>query len=236
MLAFRMLEAASQQGGATDPYWANVSMLLHFDGINGSTTFTDEKGNVQSAVGSVANIDTSTSVFGGASGYFDGIGGYVQYPPSPAFDFGLGDFTIEVWATFASNSATMLLVGNYLLTGSVATGCIFQYRNNNTLVLGYGDAQLISAPFTPTIGVQYLLTAERVGGVLKLFVNGVQIGSDTSNSTNLAVTTNPISIGVLTYSSLVQFYKGHLDDLRITKGIGRYTSNFSVPTQAFPNN
>ena len=64
-----------------DPYYSAVSLLLPMDGTNGSTTFTDSSlnGLTVTAVGN-AQISTTQSKYGGASGYFDGTGDYCQFP------------------------------------------------------------------------------------------------------------------------------------------------------------
>ena len=81
----------------TDPYWNNVSLLLQFDGTNGSTTFTDSSGLNQTVTpNGGASISTAQSKFG-ASGYFDGVDNYLSVPHSTALNLSSGDFTIELW-------------------------------------------------------------------------------------------------------------------------------------------
>src|SRR5690606_34123168 len=80
---------------STDPYWSSVSSLLHFNGSNGSTTFTDEKGVGWTASGD-AEISTAQSKFGGSSLSLDGTGDWLD-ASNAGFTFGTGDFTIEAW-------------------------------------------------------------------------------------------------------------------------------------------
>ena len=81
----------------TDPYWNDVAVLLHMDGDNDSTTFTDVKGKQIINYGN-AKISTAYSKFGGSAGYFNGAtADYITIPASPDFEFGSGDFTIECW-------------------------------------------------------------------------------------------------------------------------------------------
>ena len=84
-------------GPTNDPYWANVVLLLHMDGTDGSTTFTDSSSyaRAMTAAGN-AQIDTAEFKFGTASGLFDGTGDSVQTPNGADFQF-LGDFTVEAW-------------------------------------------------------------------------------------------------------------------------------------------
>jgi hypothetical protein len=77
-------------GGSTDPYWSSVVSLLHFDGANASTTFTDQTGKTWSAYGGV-QIDTAQSKFGGASGLFNGASDYITTPSTAELTFGAGD-------------------------------------------------------------------------------------------------------------------------------------------------
>jgi len=71
-----------------------TKLLLHMDGADGSTTFTDEAGHTVTANGN-AQIDTAQNVFGGASGLFDGSSGYLTVPDSEDWNFGTGDFTFD---------------------------------------------------------------------------------------------------------------------------------------------
>jgi hypothetical protein len=80
-----------------DPYYQNVSLLIHCDGSNGSTTITDSgpKGKSPSSVNGDAKISTAQSKFGGASLLLDGSGDYINYGDDADFEFGSSDFTVE---------------------------------------------------------------------------------------------------------------------------------------------
>jgi hypothetical protein len=79
--------------------------LLHMDGSNTSTTFTDESGKTWGATGN-AQISTAQSEFGGSSAIFDGTGDYINTTNSSDFNFASGDFTIDFW--FRSSSTKQL--------------------------------------------------------------------------------------------------------------------------------
>ena len=87
----------------------NVSLLLHGNGTNGSTTITDSSPTPKTvtAVGN-AQISTAQSKFGGASIAFDGTGDYATVPSASAFDFGTADFTVEAWV-YRNNSDNIAL-------------------------------------------------------------------------------------------------------------------------------
>lgn len=217
---------------ASDPYWSNVVALLHFDGTDGSTTFTDEKGHAFTALGN-AQIDTSEKKFGTGSGLFDGSGDYITAADSTDWDFGTGDFTIELFARFFAHTSVMTLVGNY---ENSTKGWSFQRRSDsNTFRFSHGDGALIGAAWTPTDGVWYHMAACRQGTNLRLFVDGTQIGSTVTNSTDISGSSGLLTVGALRASSPVQYFDGHIDELRITKGVARYTANFTPPTTPFPN-
>ena len=92
-------------GVERDPFFANVSLLLHGDGTNGSTTIVDSSPSPKTvtAVGD-AKISTAQSKFGGASIGFDGSGDSLAAPASISH-FGTGDFTIELWI-YRNNAGT----------------------------------------------------------------------------------------------------------------------------------
>jgi len=213
---------------AGDPYYNSVSLLLH-----GDSTFVDTSPTPKTVTAVNAVISSAQSKFGGSSMYFDGTGDYLTTPDSADWDFGTGDFTVEGWFNFSAHTTSIALVSNYL-NGS--TGWTFQYDGTTSqLRLANGGTALINASWTPTNGTWYHLAVCRSGTDLRLFVDGVQVGSTVTNSTDLTGSTSVLSVGALFAGTWQQFYSGYIDDLRITKGTARYTSGFSgsLPSAAF---
>jgi len=231
MLAHRVMMGVA----SGDPYWGNVVALLHFDGADASTTFTDVKGHTFTAVGN-AQIDTAESLFGGASGLFDGSGDYLSAPDSADWDFGTGDFTVELAIRFASLpvNAVMTVVSTYVDSTS---GLSIQYRTDggagNRLTFGFGDTPNNFA-WSPSINTWYRVAVSRSGTSLRAFIDGTQIGSTITNSSNLT-NTAALWIGAIDFGGPIQNFNGWLDELRITKGVARHTSNYTVDAAAFPD-
>ena len=71
----------------------------------------------------------------------------------------------------------------------------------------------------------------RNGSSIKAFANGVQVGSAT-NSDNL--TSTSFTIGANGNGS--EPFNGYIDDLRVTKGVARYTGSFVTQSTAFLDN
>ena len=206
-----------------DQDYRNVSLLLHGDGANGSTTIIDSSPSPKTvtAVGD-AQISTAQSKFGGSSIAFDGTGDSLVIP-SVSFDV-LEDLTLELFLyknangysnVFANSSPVQL---GYDLS---STGSIFMFINGAFAVAASGSAV--------TQGVWNHLAWTRQGSICRVFVNGVLQGSGTKSD---AFSIN--SIGA-TSSGGGQAVNGYIDDLRITKGVARYTSNFTPPTAPFPD-
>jgi len=173
-----------------------------------------------------AQISTSVTKFGTGSLAFDGTGDYLRGANIPDLAFGTGDFTVECWAYWTATVAD----GGFL--GSVGTaGFDFSYLEG-TLRIGRVNTAWDStfSSFTPTAGVWYHIAYTRSSGTARAFVNGTQVGSNSTNNNSYS----PIG-GVIIGSGNVgdRNFKGYIDDLRITKGYARYTSNFTAPTAAF---
>jgi hypothetical protein len=213
--------------GDSDPYWSSVVLLMHMNGADASTTFTDEKGHTVTANGN-AQIDTAQSKFGGSSALFDGSGDYLSLATSTDWSFGTGDFTIELWVRASSTGYAGLVGTNNDISGIHPilylwnTGVLAWYYNANVRITGT----------TNIVGAGFVHVAVcRSGTSTKLFVNGTQEGSTYSDSNNYSNT--GLWIGAKPWAT--QYLNGHIDELRITKGVARYTSNFTAPSAAFPN-
>ncbi len=219
---------------ATDPPFQKVALLLHGDGTNGAqnNTFTDSSSNAFT-ITRTGNVAQGTfSPFSLAEGqwsnYFDGNGDYLSVPANAAFEFGTGDFTIEGWFFFNSISSIQSFLSCY---ASSVTGWTFQFRNDSGNIISFsplGDSvTAIKASYTPTIGDWTHLAVTRSGTDVRIFANGAQIGTTTSNSTNIPSLTTTLKIGSLNPSIAGQYFNGYISNVRVVKGTALYTSNFT---------
>jgi hypothetical protein len=216
---------------AGDQYYNSCSLLLHCDGSNGSTTFTDNSPSPKTVTATNgAAISTVQSKFGGASALFDGTNDYLSTNSTAAFTFGTGDFTIELWIyqTVSSVGAYKVLVGDNVY-GSVGGWQLYSY--NNQLNLWKTGTELIAPSGTLTLNSWNHIVWTRSSGNNRIFINGTQVGTTVSDSTNYILTAIYIGAAKDGYG----YYAGYIDELRITKGVARYTGNFTPQTSAFPN-
>ena len=209
-----------------DPYYSAVSLLLHMNGANGSTTFTDSSPNNLTVTpnGSIA-ISTTQSKFGGASAYFDGTGDYLSFTGGMPSGAGT-EFTIECWVRLDD-------LADYRMITRTVGGIDFYVVPDGSISVGRSGVVGIAASATGliTAGTWYHIALTRdTSNNYKIYINGVQVASGTNSFSVTAATT----IGYSEYSGS-HYFKGYIDDLRITKGVSRYNSNFTPPTRPYPD-
>ena len=208
-----------------DPYYHNVSLLLHGDGTNGSTTIVDSSPSPKAitAYGN-AQISTAQSKFGGASIAFDGTGDYLTSDAS-IFNVGAGDFTIEWWQKLAATGV------NY---------AIARFNNNGGIKTGASSIQLYTnvvpsincaASTSFTTDWEHIAVV-RSSGVVSIYHNGSFLNLSPNNNPSANLTVDRFEIGT-SFASYPQI-NGFIDDFRVTLGVARYTSNFTPPTAPFP--
>ncbi|MEW6187861.1 MAG: LamG domain-containing protein, partial [Thermodesulfobacteriota bacterium] len=198
--------------------------LLHFDGADESTTFTDEYGRSWAAQGG-AKIDDTQSVFGGTSGYFDGSGDYISTTDVSGFDFGTGDFTIEfrMRTTNLSVSNGLFSIGLYSGNNGVHA------RTNGTSIIVY--VQNTSYTFAASLAVNtwYAIAICRASGVIRVFKDGTQVGSDTASVLNASAATSAwVGRGIGSSYQMV----GWIDEFRVSN-TALYTANYTPAAGAF---
>ena len=155
-----------------------TKLMLHMNGVDASTTFTDEIGKAVTAVGN-AQIDTAQSKFGGASGLFNGAGDYLSVPDSADWAFGTGDFTIDTWVRFNSSVGTEDFISH---ASDVNNYFRWRMSSSSQVVCNIESATVHingSWSWTPSIDTWYHLALTRNGNNLDFYVNGVKIGSST---------------------------------------------------------
>lgn len=222
-----MFGAAAQPvsgGGGTDPYFANVVSLLHFDGADGSTDFTDVTGRVWTPTNS-PTISTSNSLFGGASLALDD-GDRLSTSGSVDFQFGTGDFTIEGW--FRQTKAGSGFGTNFFLDIGLnnANGIGSSLSDSGQLEVRTSSGNRITQNITA--GAIYLSICGVGGNTLYIGANGVV--------TSTAFSYNVTHSGTVYLGYGAPFgFGGNIDEFRITKGVARYTSNYATPTAPHPD-
>lgn len=240
--------------GDADPHFDKVSLLLHMDGADGSTVFTDSSAAPKSvtAIGD-AKISTAQTLFGGSTGYFDGAGDALSVANSAALDFGTGDFAIECWVYIAGNSAPDA-DGNRGCTivspwSADVSGYIFGITGSTTTtgtglqLDSWGDASGNGSLFRATASMPqnswHHVAASVASGVRRLFLNGVQLsGAPITVGAGYAsfdTFGRALQVGRSLSSAYPLPLNGYLKGLRITKGVARYAANFTPPTAPFPD-
>ena len=219
------LRLANTSVAATDTNIREVSLLLHGDGTNGSTTITDSSltPKTVTAVGN-AQISTAQSKFGGASIALDGTGDFLSVGSSSDLVPDAGDFTIEFWARHTSGNGQFMYSNPNFGIGLWAGAALALVSNAGTNILT-DPANFLSATWIH-------VAVTRAGNVIRLFKAGNLVASAT-NSVNYS-TLGTTRVGVWLDGNNF-FFNGYIDDFRITKGVARYTANFTPPTAAFPD-
>lgn len=231
--------AADFIGGSfssADPFFPDVSLLLHMDGTNGSTLFPDASLNAFTVtrIGGVA-VDTGTKEFGTGSASFNGTTGILTVPAlaSGPLDLVTGnpDSTVEFWMNAGGQPSGQSHVLT-LINGTTAMYDVFFNSGVQELVV---QVRAATAASTPALAIPLnTWTAIAIvmnASVMTIFVNGVAVGSPTFVNPGIALTDTVFEISGFSGASL---YAGFIDELRVTKGLARYTSNYT-PAGPFPN-
>lgn len=203
--------------------------LLHMDGADASTTFTDESGKSWTANGN-AQIDTAQSKFGGASYLGDGTGDYLTGTDSADFDYA-GDFTVDFWMRPNSLASTPIL---YDQRPSATNGLYPMIWIQASILYYYtNSADRITGTTTLSTGTWYHVALARSGTSTKLFLNGTQEGSTYSDSNSYINGASAPVIGGSGFSRGTLSFNGWIDEVRVSKGIARWTTTFTPPTSAY---
>ena len=241
-----LLGKTRSSGGGGDPHFDKVSLLLHMNGVDGSTMFADSSVAPKTVTAhGGAKISTTQSKFGVASAYFDGVDGYLEIPyTNDAFRWWGGNFTLETLVY-----PIQLSTFSYLVTG-VAGNVVPKLISNSNIAdstnyWSFGPASDGRVLFRYWSGSGNTIASDEVilenqwshialvvnDGKITIYVNGVGGTPVAIAGTPQDAQTLPLLVGA-TESSYVN---GYIDDLRITKGIARYTADFTPPAAQFPD-
>jgi len=203
----------------TEPVSSSAA-AVHVIGTDASIIDKSQNANLK-LVGNTTGSTTQVKFADSKSMYFDGNGDYVVVNHEA---LGTGNWTIEGWVYFISTS----------------TSYVFDFRastnTNPALAIQDGDWRYITdtnyriySGVNPSTNTWYHFAIVKNNGTTTLYVNGSSIGTY-ADSLNY-VGNSAGSIGKY-HNSNSNFLYGYLQDFRISKGLARYTANFTPPTES----
>ena len=212
----------------TAPLTAVTNTQLLMQNKTDANVFDAAAGNSLRLFNDTVSSTTQRKFSTASSVYFDGTGDYIRVPYRPYFLPGDGDFTIEFW--FYTPDATNRQDPYSIYTSSTGIGIILSYSSAGTVATYHGNAvtqQSSGGQFSAN--TWHHLAVSKSGTTQKIFIDGSEIKTGTVITTYEGAT--DLYIGMAANAS--QHYEGYIQDLRVTNGYARYTSNFTAPTAEF---
>jgi hypothetical protein len=201
-----------------DPYWSQVVLYIDFEGTPGSNTIVDRKGNAVSVIGNPV-ISTAQKRSGSSSLYINGSANAATdyYLVAGSTDFLMsGDFTMEGW--FYPVTWTDTFVRTLCNFNGPAPSICYNSAGWDQPAANWGSEM--------TTGMWHHVAVSRSGSTVRFFVDGIQTGSTTESGTfdlrNLSTVYNSAGDN--------GDFNGYVDDLKMTRGVARYTANFTPST------
>jgi hypothetical protein len=228
-----------------DPYAANLVLALPFVSGGLSSGFGDYAPSIKgSGSVKVATLNgnvaiANTAGYYGSGAYFDGSGDYLSFSDSGDWHFSSGNFTAECWVYPIASPSQPIIMGQWDgAGGGTGLSWVMILSNDSNRYLrglisstGSGvDFDLVSST---SLGLNQWNHCAFVknGSTFTLYLNGVSVAL-TTDSDALFNATNSLTIGASSAGS--QPFNGYLQDLRIYKGVAKYTGGFDVPRPYTP--
>lgn len=218
----------------TDPHFANVLTLLHFDGTDGSTTIVDSGPSPQTWTPlDNTQLDTANSKFGPSSLLMDGNADALQDSAGVSnMDLSSGDVTIECWVWLQDTGRHSIITKYFGSTN----GYYFNVNSTRKLSFGFGTGSYIGVTGATDVPInEWIHVAATLDGTtMRVFLGGVLDGTETLTGTRVNSPTSCF-IGHDPLDTPARDFNGWLDDFRVTSGVARYTESFTPRTTPFPN-
>ena len=216
----------------SDDEFNRVSFLSHFDGSNNgvNNAFDDSSSSNHTITSNGDATQGSFGPFARSDGYwgvaFDGSDDRLSAPDSADFDFGTGDFTIELFFNYRGSIANRWLIGGAnhwqlrLKTASSPSrlGEVSFITNGSTEIIYVSPSDLADSAW-------HHIAITREGTNLRHFLDGALVKTTTNSETINA--DSALYIGASSTNS--EDWDGHISNVRVVKGTAVYTSAFTTP-------
>jgi len=205
-----------------------TKVLLHFDGTDAATTFTDSNAggsaHTWTAAGN-AQIDTAIKKFGTAGGLFDGTGDWITTNDHADFALGTSDFTIDCWFNCTAATGSQENLAGQCDSGAADASFYIIRDTSDFIVFASAAVNLISTTTFASSGWHHLAVV-RSGSTFTLYIDGV--AEDTGTSA-VAMTNSSSAFRIGAAGEVTSNpWTGSIDEFRLSVGIARWTADFNV--------
>lgn len=230
-------------GGATDPLFSQVALLLHMDGSNGGTTFTDNSPTPKTVTPTAVTTSTAQAKFGISSALFPSASSTQKLTIPHSSDLApTGDFCVEMWVRLGAAASQRALIWKSVSTGHTTYAMRLTTTNTVQCFASNAAGSAFQINMTGTIAVNTSgtwqhIAFDRNGSNYRLFIHGALDTSASSAGAGYVNAAHSVTIGNVTDNTLPIGTGGndsYIDDVRITTA-SRYTSSFTPPSSPFPN-
>ena len=233
--------SSATSGGTYSALAENTLTTNRFFRINPSTnsahagsfslTFSASDGvNVTTSSASAFTLSFLPS----GSTFFDGTNDYLTTPISSDFEFGTGDFTVEMWIKPDFNTSTNQTHGDYIWEVGPNQYVSMQINNGNLTAADYNTGVLVTQAIGNINGTWHHIALTRESQTYKMWYDGSLSGSNSSSTWDikdyLSAGGLKFHIGNHTYYGGNYEFHGYISNVRVIKGTAIYTSAFTVPT------
>ena len=213
---------------------ADTNLLIHFDGADEAQAYTAETGQTVTFAGT-AQLDTAQKEFGSASLLLDGNSDYVTIPDNANWVFGDGNFTIDGWFRFntATNGVRYHFVTQF--EGGDDWWAFRREATDDLQIIFYSSDSAVANfwttdVFRPNTNQWYHLAVVRSSSTCYLFVDGVSQAVTQSTAWG-TLPDYAADLWIGAWADVAPYYfDGWIDELRISKGVARWTANFDPQT------
>lgn len=210
-----------------DIYWDFVISLLSFN-----DDIEDDKGNTWTAENGAA-IEQGVSAVGGSSLLLDGTDQYLTGENDAKFDLGAGDFTIEFFMNTDVASETRYILRRPNSGGYTSGGWILLQSSTDEIFFQFstGSSEVFFSGGSLSVDTWHHIAVTAENNFFRVFIDGQIVDSGESTATRGAGNLE-MEIG-RDRQNAARYFDGNLEQFRFTKGVARYTANFTPPTEPF---
>ena len=229
----------SGAGVEADPHWQHVGLLMHMDGVNNGTVFPDETGKTITRNGGPVT-STSQKKFSTAAAYFDGLNNNALVAPPINLT---SNFTVEGWVHPTSLAGYIPVMGQWEQQDGKGSWLVAISESRIIFALGSYSPQtsLMTSSIVLNANTWNHFAIVKDGNIFKTFINGTVTSTASFAGSGLSLPTVNTTIGQY-YGRVgaigadgTTSFRGYMDEIRITNGVSRYTSDFTPATGPFLN-